>query len=500
MPQFAVLIGCETYGDPSLPKVEYAAADIAALGEALARHGFAPTEQTILVDARASKSVVESRLRKVLRAATADDTVYLYYVGHAFTLDEAGYLACGDTTVDDLAETSLALEDLLAEIERSAAGKLVLFLDASSAAIQATEELAAWIDDRDDSPLLRTFATAAQRACFVSCAPGEPSRPVGAQKHGAWAFHLLEALNGQAPTAAEKGGAVTCATLQKHLKTSVPRTLRVAFADKKKQTPMLFGGDDGALIVADIASLAAPKSKTKKAEKRPGGDTARLALVRERIESVKKLSGFRKGSRLPDVVNAAAQKMVAQWALEELQADLDKVHAELRDAFKFKRLDLQVDGPIDGSGTIITPGFSYSCGVRLNPRDPSEVIWRREVVDLADAEQAASKPFAAVFDESFDTVSLAPSEPLDVAALIDRIEALEDPRVSLDYDRETTWCKLTIRGIPGEIKVTKSTFELVQSKPTAPKKLLEAFFAIRQMLAETGAAAERKPVKKIAAK
>lgn len=499
MPQFAVLIGCETYGDASLPKVDYAAADVAALGEALARHAFAPAEQTILVDAKASKSVVESRLRKVLRAAKAGDAVYLYFAGHAFAFDGASYLACGDTTVDDLAETSLALDSLIAEIERSAAGKLVLFLDASSAALVAAEEFADRIADWDDAPLRTVFDGAASRACFLSCTPGEPSRPAGAKKHGAWAFHLLEALNGEAPTAAEKGGAVTCATLLRHLKTAVPRTLRTAFADKKKQTPVLFGGDGGRLAVADVASLAAPKSK-KKAEKKAAGDTARVALVRERIESVKKLSGFRKGARIPDVVNAATQKMAAQWALEELQADLDKVHAELRDAFKFKRLDLQVDGPIDGSGTIITPGFSYSYGVRLNPRDPSEVIWRREVVDLADADQAASKPFAAVFEEAFDTVSLAPSEPLDVAALIDRIEALEDPRVSLDYDRETTWCKITIRGISGEIKVTKSTFDLVQSKPTNPKKLLEAFFAIQQMLAETGAAAERKPVKKIAAK
>jgi len=499
MPQFAVLIGCETYGDESLPKIEYAAADVAAIGEALARHGFAPTDQTILVDAKASKSVVESRLRKVLRAATADDTVYLYFVGHAFALDGASYLACGDTTVDDLADTSLALDSLATEIQRSAAGKLVLFLDASSASLVAAEELADRIADWDDAPLRAAFDGKPSRACFLSCTPGEPSRPAGAKKHGAWAFHLLEALNGEAPTAAEKGGAVTCATLLKHLKAAVPRTLRTAFADKRKQTPSLFGGGDGSLVVADVASLAAPKSK-KKAEKKSAGDTARVALVRERIESVKKLAGFRKGTRLPDVVSAATQKMVAQWALEELQADLDKVHAELRDAFKFKRLDLQVDGPIDGSGTIITPGFSYSCGVRLNPRDPSEVIWRREVVDLADADQAASKPFVAVFEETFDTVSLAPSEPLDVAALIDRIEALEDPRVSLDYDRETTWCKITIRGIAGEIKVAKTTFDLVQSKPTNPKKLLEAFFAIQQMLAETGAGAERKPVKKIAAK
>jgi len=499
MAQFAVLIGCETYGDPSLPKIEYAAADLTALGATLARHGFAPAEQTLLVDAKASKSVVESRLRKVLRAATADDVVYLYFVGHAFALGGASYIACGDTTVDDLADTSLALDGLTAEIQRSAAGKLVLFLDASSAALVASEEFADRIDAWDDAPLRAAFEAGAQRACFLSCTPGEPSRPAGAQKHGAWALHLLEALNGEAPTATEKSGAVTCATLQKHVKTAVPRTLRVAFADKKKQTPQFLGGNDGTLVVADVASLAAPKSK-KKAEKKPAGDTARVALVRERIESVKKLSGFRKGSRLPDAVNAATQKMVAQWALEELQADLDKVHAELRDAFKFKRLDLQVDGPIDGSGTIITPHFNYSCGVRLNPRDPSEVIWRREVVDLADAEQAASKPFAAVFEETFDTVSLAPSEPLDVAALIDRIEALEDSRVSLDYNRETTWCKITIRGIPGEIKVTKTTFDLVQNKPTNPKKLLEAFFAIQQMLAETGTGTERKPTKKIAAK
>lgn len=482
MSQSAVLIACENHADSALPKIEYAAADVAALGSALVAHGFAAAEQAILVDGKATKSVVEARLRKVLRAAKSDDVVYLYFAGHAFAHDGASYFVCADAAASDLAETSLAVDWLAAEIEKSAAGKLVLFLDVSSAALAASDELADAGEPWDDAPLRNLFDGAAHRACFLSCEPGEGSRPSGALKHGIWAHHLIEALTGAAPTAAERGGAITAASLLKYLKTAVPRTLRTAYADKPQQTPVLLGGRDGTLPIADVSSLAA--AKKKKPAKKAVGDVARVALVRERVESVKKLSGFRKGSRIPDAVNSSSQKYVASLAGDELQADLDTVHAALREAFKFKRLDLQVDGPIDGSGTIITPYFNYTIALKQNPRDPSEIIWRREVLDIVDVEQVLSKAFAATFDELFDTVELAPAEPIDLTALIDRIEALDDARIKLDYDRELTWCKLAIRGISGEIKVTKRTFELVERKPETPKKLLESFFAIQRMLAE----------------
>lgn len=483
MTQSALLIACENYADGALAKIEYAAADVAALGSALERYGYAAGDQTLLVDGKATKSVVESRLRKVFRAAKAEDSVVVHFAGHAFAHDGVNYLACSDAVAGDLAETSLPLASLLEEIERCAAGKLLLFLDISSASLAAAEETAGEAETWDEAAIATAFDGAEHRGCFVSCAPGETSRAAGSLKHGAWAFHLIEALSGEAPAAAERGGTITCASLLKHLKAAVPRTLRVAYADKKKQTPALFGGRDGALVVVDVSSSAA--GKKKKPAKRTTGDVARASLVRERIESVKKLSGFRKGTRVPDAVNPSSQKFVAGLALEELQADLDKVHAELRDAFKFKRLDLQVDGPVDGSGTIITPHFSYSIGVKQNPRDPSEVVWRREVVDIGDIDQVLSKGFGEVFGETFDTVELAPADPIDLTALIDRIEALDDARIKIDYDREATWCKLVIRGITGEIRVTKNTFELVEKKPESPKKLLEAFFAIQRMLVDT---------------
>ncbi|MCE9606083.1 MAG: caspase family protein [Planctomycetia bacterium] len=483
MTQSAVLIACENYADPLLPKIEYGAADVAAVGKALEQHGFAAADQTLLVDGKSTKSLIESRVRKLLRGAQADDAIYLYYVGHGFAHRGASYLTCGDSVATDLVDTSIALKTLLGEIEKSACGKIVLFLDVSSAPLLQVEKLVGHYEPWNDVRLHEAFDGAERRVCFASCTPGEASWSSGALKHGVWASSLIEALQGESPSAAERGGVVTCASLLKQWKAAVPRALRIAYTDKKTQTPQLYGGAGGALVIADVKELAA--SRKKKPAKRTVRDVARVALVRERIESVKKLSGFRKGTRVPDAVNASSQKFVGQLALEEIQNDLDKVHAELREAFKFKRLDLQVDGPLDGSGTIITPFFSYTSGVKQNPRDPAEVIWRREVIDIVDAEQILTKPFAAVFAELFDTVEFAPADAVDLEALIDRIEALDDPRVAIDYDREITWCKLAIRGIGGEIKVTKRTFEIVKDRPESPKKLLQSFFDIQHMLVDT---------------
>jgi len=216
----------------------------------------------------------------------------------------------------------------------------------------------------------------------------------------------------------------------------------------------------------------------------PNDQLIRVALLREQPGAVRSLSGFRKGQRIPDHSAEAAQTFARGIAKDELQADLDRTFAALRQAFKFKRVEMQVDGPIEGAGSIITPHFTYSVGVFVNPADLTEVIWRREVTDIGEPEPIFSPQFAEVFGDAFDTVEFSPTQPIDLTTLIDRIEALDDPRISIEYDREITRCTVTIAGIAGQIRVSAQSFAIVKRAAELPRQLIESFFEIQRTLFE----------------
>ena len=73
-------------------------------------------------------------------------------------------------------------------------------------------------------------------------------------------------------------------------------------------------------------------------------------------------------------------------------------------------------------------------------------------------------------------------QPVDLDAIIDSLEALEDERIAIEYDHNATRCLLRIEGIAGEIQVTRNTLRIVHPMPEAPRNLLRSFLAIQNAL------------------
>ncbi|MFY8201498.1 MAG: hypothetical protein ACOVLE_12550, partial [Pirellula staleyi] len=173
---------------------------------------------------------------------------------------------------------------------------------------------------------------------------------------------------------------------------------------------------------------------------------------------------------------------VAKLAQEQVSQDLDSVFKQLKSAFKFKRTEIRVTDQGDGTGTIITPYFNYSIGVGQDAENPAKVVWHRTIDSIKDSEQIFSDAFAALFEGIFTTVEFTTQQPVDLDALIDAVEALEDERIAIEYDHNATRCVLRIEGIAGEIQVTQHTLRIVHPKPEAPRNLLRSFLAIQTAL------------------
>src|SRR5437879_67145 len=128
--RLAIVIAVEAYQDQGIPPAAHAEADGAALAAALERLGFAREQQTVLLGAAATHTAVSSRLRKLAKAAPTIESLFFFYAGHAFEEGGHGYLTCADSQLDDLPETSIALQSVLDALKACKCERLALFLDA----------------------------------------------------------------------------------------------------------------------------------------------------------------------------------------------------------------------------------------------------------------------------------------------------------------------------------------------------------------------------------
>ena len=62
------------------------------------------------------------------------------------------------------------------------------------------------------------------------------------------------------------------------------------------------------------------------------------------------------------------------------------------------------------------------------------------------------------------------------------MEDRDDKTMTIDYDRTSTWCQLSLENIPGQLLVESDCVSLTTNQPQLPARLLEAFFRFREEL------------------
>src|SRR5262245_25761429 len=270
--RFALVIGLDSPGAPQ------AESDALAFARALGALGFAGDALTTLTGGQATRTAIESRLRKLAKAPPVDLLV-IFHAGPGFVEDGAAHLACHDTQPDDRAETGLPLRALL-DAARSAAPcrRLAVFLDVRGEGFP--------LDDVE-----AFFAARPGGVCFASHAEGEASHVSGSLKSGVWAHHVVEAFSGRAPRALE-GELLTASSLQAYLEQELPRSLRATFREAPPQTPLAFTHTAGGRVVlADVSGVLGEEQPVSDPRLQP---LKRGALRSETTGKVKSLTGFRK--------------------------------------------------------------------------------------------------------------------------------------------------------------------------------------------------------------
>ena len=476
--KIAILIALEKFADSKIEGVTFAETNATRLAEVLVQHGFETENSIVLVNELATKTAIESKIRRAVKSCLDDDVLYFYYAGHAYSRNSVNYLTCTDSDNSDLDNTAIRLDWLITQFRDSDCHQIVFLMDSSENVFNVSDPRVS-TGFIDETELKQWCESSGNSVCFTASKPNEQSHASRKLKSGIWAHHLIEALDGKAPSALVDGSKLTTSSLQAYLVQSVAQTLTMTYSNKKRQTPCMYVKKSNEIVLADFAEIFAQR----KAESNPYAGLIRsVSFWAREASSVKSLSGFKKGHAIPDRANLSSQTFVAKLAQEQVSQDLKTIFQQLKSSFKFKRTEICVTDQGDGTGTIITPYFNYSISVALDEENPSNVVWHRSVDSIKDSDKIFSKAFAVVFEGVFDTVEFVTPHAVDLDTMIDSLEALEDDRIALEYDHDATCCNLSIEGLTGEIHVTKRSLRFVHPMPDAPSNLLRSFLAIQNAL------------------
>jgi hypothetical protein len=446
------------------------------LHRALPAAGYNPAKCFLVAGTRTTKAVIESHLKRLPKLIGKADSLLVLVVSRGFTFKNAGYLACADTITADPPGTAIGVRDLFEALRKAKCPETTVLFDVDPLPGDADGLTPGLVPGELEHALGDEYPFAG----LLAAEPDARSFESAALRRGIWRHHLIEMFTGKVRSGVGKDGTLTAAALHEYLADSVPRTLRRTYDTPEEQTPVLLGESRAEQVVADLGKLLGPGGELL--------DPTRMKRVVFRSETpgkIKDLGGYRKTHTLPERANEWARKYVARVAATDIKADLDNVFDMVREQFGYKRKDLDVSAERDGMGFIRTPDFEYTVSVAVNPDEPTEAVWRREVGRLSGPEFVRSDGFKAVFGGLFDRLVFEFAIPVDVADFVDRIEDRPPEGVKVGVASDANHAEIVLAGFAGKVTVTPESV-VIQGRPGSSASLLEQFLAFLRKFSGLG--------------
>ena len=234
--RYGVVIGIEKYQDTRL-NLRYARADAMEMHKLMVSSEcglFAPENVRLLLDDEATRDGVWRVLAHLRKKAGKQDTVWIYFAGHAVPEGNEVYWVTYDAEVDDLYGTALGDGQLKGLFDHIVAERFVVFLDCChAAAIGLRKEHTRDFVSREI--MIRSYGGKGRLVISASDIT-EKSVELSQYGHGAFTYYLLRGLQGEADQ--EESGVVTAEGLWQYLENRVSEASR---ATGKPQTPVLIG-------------------------------------------------------------------------------------------------------------------------------------------------------------------------------------------------------------------------------------------------------------------
>ncbi|MDO9181540.1 MAG: caspase family protein, partial [Bacteriovorax sp.] len=242
MTKFGIIIAIEEYSNSTLPQlsnIEFALNDANSIKTAFIDQLYIENKNLIfLTNEAADVGNIKNSLEILMNKMNDGDECYFYYVGHGFNAKSQNRITCWDTDNSNLEESSLALQEiLLIPLRTKGCSKSFIFIDSSAEELKSINKLrsaAGNLNEKEFSELVRDFPG---HSFFLSCYPGERSFSSAKAKHGIWAHHLINAMNGKEDNAIDKNNAITNISLNNFLSSKIPQYITKTMLINDRQSP-----------------------------------------------------------------------------------------------------------------------------------------------------------------------------------------------------------------------------------------------------------------------
>ena len=68
---------------------------------------------------------------------------------------------------------------------------------------------------------------------------------------------------------------------------------------------------------------------------------------------------------------------------------------------------------------------------------------------------------------------------LDVEAIVDCVEEADPDTVKIDYDKDVTWCEITLADSAAKVRVTSEAIRVSSRGEITPAELIEAYAEVQ---------------------
>jgi formylglycine-generating enzyme required for sulfatase activity len=248
--KLALLVGVTKYNHAKLSELRYAENDVVELGKVLTKQGFDVTVLTSTggekkPSAAPSAANIRTQLAKLLDNVTHRDMIVIGLAGHGLQiLDQEESFFCPEDANPAITgegrmarftrpQTLLGINELLKSLDDSGIGQKLVLIDACRNDPSVRGNHVGVVDV--------SLATSPQTGVLLSCSPGEYAFEDAkfGKGHGAFFYHVIEGLNGEARN---RDNVVTWNTLSDYVREKVPLKVKELFGENGgKQNPNQIG-------------------------------------------------------------------------------------------------------------------------------------------------------------------------------------------------------------------------------------------------------------------
>jgi len=211
-----------------------------------------------------------------------------------------------------------------------------------------------------------------------------------------------------------------------------------------------------------------------------------ITLYSKKDSYLRNLPGFIKGRHtVPKEFSSYHNTWIKNLATEIIDHEISEILEELRGRLKFKRTDFLNKNIHDGVGYLETKYFDYRIEIEQSCEDPGSITISRFLENYIHNKIIENVEFNLIFKNKFEIIKIPVSTPLDMEALIDRVEEYNDEKVLVNYDPfNLTNCSINMLDHKVVLLCSPDSIEIIKKDVPTPDGLMKILSIVNRFFAD----------------